>query len=76
MKKASHLSVDLVKKNPLIYNTLYFDQYSHLAVRLNIFRFSADKSETNLKFEKKKFRLISRARIETNPLMYNIEDLG
>ena len=37
----------------MIYNTLKFDQYSRLIIRLNIFRFSAEISKTNLKFEKK-----------------------
>ena len=33
-----HLFVELVETNPLMYNTLHFDQYSLLAIRLNIFR--------------------------------------
>ena len=52
MKKAFYSFVELVKTTPLIYNTLHFDQYSRLAIRLNIFRYSAIKSETILKFEK------------------------
>ena len=35
--------------NPLIYNTLHFDQYSRIVIRLKKFRFSAK----NSKFEKK-----------------------
>ena len=45
-KKAFHQFVELVETNSLIYNTLHFDQYSRLAFRFNIFRFS-----TNSKFE-------------------------
>ena len=48
--------------NPLIYNTLQFDQYSRLAILLNIFWFSAKNIwftlkilKTNLKLEKKTF---------------------
>ena len=37
-----------------------FDQYSYLAIRLNIFLFSAINSKTNLKFEKS-FPLVYRA---------------
>ena len=51
-KKAFHWFAELVESNPLIYNTFKFDQYSHLVIRLNIFRFPAIYSETNLKFEK------------------------
>ena len=36
----------------LIYNALHFDQQSRLIICLNIFRFSANNSKTNLKFEK------------------------
>ena len=42
-----------------MYNTLQFDQYSRLAIRLDNFRFSAINSKTNLKFEKK-FPLVCR----------------
>ena len=41
--------------NPLIYNTLQFDKYSRLAIRLKNFRISVEKSKINTKFEKKKF---------------------
>ena len=52
-KKTSHQFVELFESNPLTYNTLHFDQYSRLSIRLNIFWFSAKISKTNLKFEKK-----------------------
>ena len=61
MKKASHLFVKFVESNPLIYNTVKFDQYSRLAIRLNIFRFSANNSKTNQKYVKS-FQLVCRAR--------------
>ena len=32
--------------NPLIYNTLQFDQYSRLAISLKLFRFSVNNSKT------------------------------
>ena len=35
-----------------IYNSLHFDQYSHLAIRFNIFLFSAINSKKNFKFVK------------------------
>ena len=41
--------------------TLHFDQYSRLAIRLNIFRLSAINSKTNSKFEKS-LPLVCRAR--------------
>ena len=41
--------------NPLIYNTLQFDQYSHLAICLNIYLFLVKILKTKLKVEKKKF---------------------
>ena len=47
--------VEHVETNPLIYNTLYFDQFPRLAIRSNIFRFSANNLKTNPKFEKKIF---------------------
>ena len=40
---------------------MHFDQYSRLAIRLNIFRLSANDSKTNLKFVKS-FLLVRRAR--------------
>ena len=40
--------------------TLHFDQYSHLSIRLNIFRLSANNSKKNSKF-KKSFPLACRA---------------
>ena len=46
------LYISLLRQNPLIYNTLQFGQYSRLAIRLNIFRFSANNSKAVLKFEK------------------------
>ena len=52
-KKIFPYFVELVETNTLIYiiyKTLYFDQYSRLAIRLNIFWFSAKNSETYLKF--------------------------
>ena len=48
-KKNVSLVAELVESNPLIYNTLHFDQYSCLAIRFNIFRFSANNAKTNLK---------------------------
>ena len=47
-KKTFHLFVELVEKYPLIYNTLQFDQYSRLAILLNIFWSSAKIQKTNL----------------------------
>ena len=58
-KKYFHWFVDLVESNPLIYNTLQFDQYSRITVRLNIYCFSAKISKTNSKFEKS-FTLVCR----------------
>ena len=52
-KKNFHWFVELVKTNPLMYNTWHFDQYSRVAICLNIFWFSANNSKPNLKFEKK-----------------------
>ena len=50
------LFVELVEKNPLICNTLQFDQYSRLAFHLNIFKSSAKILKTSyLKFEKSFF---------------------
>ena len=51
LEKAFRKFVELVKTNPLMYNVLYSNQYSRLSIRLNIFRFSANNSKTNLKFE-------------------------
>ena len=48
--------VELVESNPLMYNTLPFDQYSRLAIRFNTFQFLV----SNSKFEKK--LLVCRAR--------------
>ena len=52
--------VELFETNLLIYNALNFDQYSHLAISFVIFRFSANNSKMNLKFEES-FSLFSRA---------------
>ena len=49
-KKAFHRFVELVETNLLICNILHFDQYSRLAIRLNIFLFSANNSKTKSKF--------------------------
>ena len=35
----------IVEANPLIYNTLHFDQYSRIAIRLDIFWFSVNNSK-------------------------------
>ena len=59
LKKGFHKFVELVEMSPLTYNTLLFDQYSRLFIRLNIFRFSAINSTTNLK---KSLPLLCRAR--------------
>ena len=73
LKKNLHQFVELVEANPLIYyNTLHFDQYSSLAICLNIFRFSANNLKTNL--EKKAFCNFEEL-VKTNRLMYNIKDL-
>ena len=56
--------------NPLIHNTLQFDQYSRFVILLNSFRF-AKISKTNLKNAFIEFVEI----VETNPLLYNIKDL-
>ena len=53
MEKTFHKFVELDKSNPLIYNTLHFDQYSRLPICLNIFQFYASNSNSNTKFEKK-----------------------
>ena len=58
LKKVFHLFVELVKTNLLSYNTLQFDQYSRLAISLNILWFSAINSKKNLK---KSFILVCRA---------------
>ena len=50
-KKKFHKFVELEKTNPLICNTLHFDQYLHLSIRLNIFWFLANNSKTNIKFK-------------------------
>ena len=60
IEKAFHWFVEFVKTNPLMYNTLQFGQYSRLAIRLNIFWFSAINSKTNLKYEKS-FSIVCRA---------------
>ena len=62
----------LVETNRLIYKTFDCNQYSHLAIRYNIFRFSAINSKTNLKLAFHCFVEL----VETNPLMYNIKDFG
>ena len=51
---------------------MHFDQYSRLAIHLNIFRFLDKISKTNSKFQKS-FPFVCG--IETNPLIYNINDL-
>ena len=58
--------------NPLIYDTLHFDQYSHLAIHLNIFGCwpIIRKLIRNLK---KAFHVFVEL-VETNTLMYNIKD--
>ena len=63
--KAFAYFVELVEMTPLIYNTLQFelfDQYSHLAILLNIFQFLSEIFgfwpkilKTNLKFDKSFF---------------------
>ena len=72
-KKTFHQFVKLVETNILIYNTLQLDQYSRLAIRLNIFQFWAIYSKTKLKFEKvfRQFVVL----VKTNPLIVNIKDL-
>ena len=54
------LTIEPDESNPLICNTLHFDQYSQLAIRFNIFWFSASNLKTNLKFEKKNFPIVCR----------------
>ena len=64
--------VEYVETNPLICNTLHFDQYSRLNIRSNIFLFSANNSKNefeswkNCKIGKKKknFSLVCRARCD------------
>ena len=51
-KKTFHWLVEVVETNPLVYNTLHFDQYSHLTTLLNIFWFSAKITKIDLKFDK------------------------
>ena len=68
-KNALNYFVELVKRNPLIYNTLHFDQYSRLAFPLNIFLFSAINSKT------KSFPLVCRARWDES-IDVNVKDLG
>ena len=67
LKKAFHHFVELVKTNLLLCNTMHFDQYSLLAILLNIFLFSANNSKTNLK--KKTFH--NRARRDESIDVYN-----
>ena len=40
-KKAFHLFAELVESKLLMYNTLHFNQYSLLVIRLNIFLLSS-----------------------------------
>ena len=61
-EKGFHSFVELVETNPLIYNTLHFDQYSR---GLNIFRVLAN--NLKLKFEKS-FPLVCRAFIAFLPI--------
>ena len=58
-----------------MYSILHIDQYSRLAIRFDIFQFSANNSKTNMKFEKS-FPLVCRELVKSNPLMYNIKDWG
>ena len=55
LKKAFHYFLELIETHPLIYNTLQFDQYSQLAILLNIFQDLAKISKNNLKVEKQFF---------------------
>ena len=55
MKKAFYEYLDLVKTNPLIYNTLKFDQYSRFAISLNIFLVFDQKFENEFEISKKLF---------------------
>ena len=52
-EKSFHNIVELVETNPLMYNTLHFDQYPRLVIPSNILQFSAN----NSKFEKKKIKV-------------------
>ena len=56
-KKTFHQFEEFIEYNPLIYNTLQFDQYWRLAICLNIFWFSVKISKANLKLKKKAFRM-------------------
>ena len=60
-KNTSYWYVELVETNPLIYNTLQFDQYSRLTILLKKFRFSVKDLKINSKFDKS-FSLVCRAR--------------
>ena len=60
-KKTSYWYVELVETNPLIYNTLQFDQYSRLTILLKKFRVSVKNLKINSKFDKN-FSLVCRAR--------------
>ena len=55
-KNKSIKFVEIVETNLLIHNTLHFDQYSCIAIRLNFFRFSATNLKTNSKFVEIKIR--------------------
>ena len=58
-----------------MYNTLHFDQYSRVATRLNIFLVFDHLFWKRIQNLKKAFHWFVEL-VETNPLMYNIKDLG
>ena len=62
-------NVLMEKSFPIVCDCLY--QYLHHLICFNIFWFLVNNSKTNLKFDKSFVELV-----ETNPLMYNIKDLG
>ena len=47
-KKAFHYFVELIKSNPMMYKTLYFDKYSYLAMDLNIIMLSTNNSKIRI----------------------------
>ena len=65
-EKKNHKFVELVVSNPLMCNTLHYDQYSHLTICLNTFRFLANNSKTNLTFKTLEFDQYSSLAIRLN----------
>ena len=72
--KAFHYLVELVEMNLLMYNTLHSDQYSRIAICLNIFITFWQIIRKRIQNLKKAFQKFVEL-VKTNPLMYNIKHL-